>query len=217
MTPLKKHSTPEDVITLFALLNYLHPLNKGLQKYILKNSYPCKLNKGKYLLKAGDVCTHIYFVKTGLLRGFIQDEGKEITTWITVENDLVAGINSFFTQVADDENIQALEDCELIAFSSADLERMYSLFPSFNIIARKLYQKNYIDAENRALIARLKSADKKYDHFLKSQPHLINRVAIKYIASYLGIATETLSRLRQKIAVNTSKPMLKRKTASKIY
>ncbi len=205
MMLLKKHASPEDVITLFAVLNYLHPLNKGLQKFILNNSYPGKLNKGKYLLKAGDVCTHIYFVKSGLLRGFIQDEGKDITTWITAENDLVAGINSFFTQTEADENIQALEDCELIAFSFADLNRMYSRFPSFNVIARKLYQKNYIDAENRALIARLKSADKKYGHFLKSQSHLVNRVAIKYIASFLGIATETLSRLRQKMAANTSK------------
>jgi CRP-like cAMP-binding protein len=205
MMPLKKHAAPEDVVTLFAVLNYLHPLNKGLQKFILKNSYPVKLNKGKYLLKAGDVCTDIYFVKSGLLRGFIQDEGKDITTWITAENDLVAGINSFFTQTEADENIQALEDCELIAFSYTDLNKMYSMFPSFNVIARKLYQKNYIEAENRALIARLKSADKKYGHFLKSQPHLANRVAVKYIASFLGIATETLSRLRQKMAANTSK------------
>ena len=205
MIPLKNHSTPEEVGSLFAVLNYLNPLCKGLQKYILHNSYPCRLQKGKYMLKAGEICTHIYFVKSGLLRGFIKDEAKEITTWITAEYDMVAGINSFFTQTKANEYIQAIEDCELIAFSFTDLEKMYSLFPSFNIIARKLYQKNYIDAENRALIARLKNVEKKYRHFINTHPHLVNRVPVKLIASYLGIAQETLSRLRKKNVVLAAK------------
>ncbi len=199
MIPLKNHAAPQDVVSLFALLNYLNPMSEGLQKYILHNSYPYRLKKGKHMLKAGEICTHIYFVKSGLLRGFIKDEAKEITTWITAENDMVAGINSFFTQTKANEYIQAIEDCELIAFSFTDLEKMYSLFPSFNIIARKLYQKNYIDAENRALVPRLKSAEKKYRHFLNTQPHLVNRVPVKLIASFLGIAKETLSRLRKKM------------------
>lgn len=205
MIPLKNHSTPEEAVSLFAVLNYLNPLCKGLQKYILHNSYPCRLQKGKYMLKAGEICTHIYFVKSGLLRGFIKDEAKEITTWITAEYDMVAGINSFFTQTKANEYIQAIEDCELIAFSFTDLEKMYSLFPSFNIIARKLYQKNYIDAENRALIARLKNVEKKYRHFINTHPHLVNRVPVKLIASYLGIAQETLSRLRKKNVVLAAK------------
>lgn len=203
MVQLKNHSAPEDVISLFSLLEFLNPLGEGLKKYILKNSYPCKIGKGKYLLKAGEICTHIYFVKKGLLRGFIKDEGKDVTTWITAENDMVAGINSFFTQTEADEYIQAIEDCELIAFAFIDLEKMYAHFPSFNIIARKLYQKNYIDAENRALIARLKSAEKKYRHFLHTQPHLVNRVPVNLIACFLGIAKETLSRLRKKLVIIT--------------
>ena len=205
MISLKNHSTPEEAVSLLAVLNYLNPLSKGLQKYILRNSYPCRLKKGKYILKAGEICTHIYFVKSGLLRGFIKDEAKEITTWITAEYDMVAGINSFFTQTKANEYIQAIEDCELIAFSYTHLEKMYSLFPSFNIIARKLYQKNYIDAENRALVARLKSAEKKYRYFLNTRPNLVNRVPGKLIASYLGIAQETLSRLRKKNVVLASK------------
>ena len=205
MVNLKNYSTVEDVVSLFAVLDHLNPLCNGLQKYILQNSYPCKLTKGKHLLKAGEICTHIYFVKSGLLRGFIKDEDKEVTTWITAENDMVSGINSFFTQTEAEEYIQAIEDCELIAFSFADLEKMYVLFPSFNIIARKLYQKNYIDAENRALTARLKSAEKKYQHFLNTQPFLVNRVPVKLIASYLGVAKETLSRLRKKMVIVAAK------------
>lgn len=198
MIHLKKNSTPEDLISLFALFNYLNPVSIGLENYVLKNSYPCSIKKGKHLLKAGEICTHIYFVKSGLLRGYIKDEAKDISTWITAENEMVAGINSFFTQTEAKEYIQAIEDCELIAFSFTDLDKMYGLFPAFNIIARKLYQKNYIDAENRALIARLNSAEKKYRYFLQTQPRLINRVPIKIIASFLGVAKETLSRLRKK-------------------
>lgn len=192
------HTTPEEAVPFLEFSNNLYPLTEGISQYLIKNTYPKKVKKGKILHKAGEICTDMYFVKKGVLRGYVKDANREITTWITADGELVSAICSFILQVPTPENIQTLEDCELIALSRADLERLYIQHPSFNITVRKLTEIYYMHAEHRAYIARLKSADQKYQLFLKQYGHLANRVPVKYIASFLGVTLETLSRLRAK-------------------
>ena len=197
MKPLK-HSTPEEAAQIIALANSLNPVSDGIAKFLQKNTYPKSIKKGKLLLKAGEVCTNMYFVRKGVLRGFAKDSERDITTWISADGELVSAISSFILQIPTNENIHAIEDCELIALSYTDLEKLYIKFPSFNITVRKLTEIYYMHAEHRAYIARLKNADQKYQLFLKQYGHLANRVPVKYIASFLGITLETLSRLRGK-------------------
>jgi CRP-like cAMP-binding protein len=84
-----------------------------------------------------------------------------------------------------------------------DLETFYQEYPESNALARKLLQLYYAEAERRAFVARLTKAENKYRHFLLHQQHLSNRIPLKYIASYLGMTLETLSRVRKKLS---SKP-----------
>lgn len=197
MKPLK-HSTPEEASPMIALANSLFPLSEGANQFLLKNTYARSIKKGRLLLKAGEVCTNMYFVRKGVLRGFVKDGERDITTWISADGELVSAISSFILQMPTNENIHAIEDCELILLSHSDLEIMYVKFPAFNTTVRKLTEIYYMHAEHRAYIARLKNADQKYQLFLKQYGHLSNRVPVKYIASFLGITLETLSRLRGK-------------------
>ena len=197
MKPLK-HTTSEEASQIIALANSLHPISEGANQFLLKNTYVRNIKKGKMLLKAGDVCPNMYFVIKGVLRGFVKEGDREITTWISCNGELVSAISSFILQMPTNENIHAIEDCELISLSHTDLEKLYVKFPSFNITVRKLTEIYYMHAEHRAYIARLKNADQKYELFLKQYGHLSNRVPVKYIASFLGINLETLSRLRGK-------------------
>jgi CRP-like cAMP-binding protein len=193
-----KHSTPEEALPMIALANSLFPLSEGANQFLLKNTYARHIKKGKLLLKAGEVCTNMYFVRKGVLRGFVKDGERDITTWISADGELVSAISSFILQMPTNENIHAIEDCELIALSHSDLEIMYVKFPAFNTTVRKLTEIYYMHAEHRAYIARLKNAYQKYQLFLKQYGHLSNRVPVKYIASFLGVTLETLSRLRGK-------------------
>ncbi len=138
------------------------------------------------------------FYKKSAVRGYINDNGKDITTWISVENEVVSSIYSFVKQVPSIENMQAIEDCELLRMEQVALERLYEISPEFNIAARQVYEKYYADAEVRALTVRLSNADKKYQFFLQTYPHLSNRVQLTYIAFFLGFSLETLSRVRAK-------------------
>lgn len=152
------------------------------------------------MLGAGQICEHIYFIKKGSVRGFIKEGDKDITTWITAENELVTSIYGLSTRRPSVENMQAIEDCEMLTLTFTDVENLYLQYPEFNIVTRKLLERYYQDAEGRAYIARLTNAENKYTHFLARYGHLSNRTPLKYIASFLGMTIETLSRVRKRLS-----------------
>jgi CRP-like cAMP-binding protein len=190
----------KDISQLIAVLNYFNPVSDGITAYFEKHVIPLRLQKGDMLLQAGTVCEHFYFIKSGAVRGFMIVDQKDITTWITVENELVTSITSLDLEIPALENIQAIEDCELLALKNTDMQKLYQQFPEFNITGRKLLQQYYRDAEGRAYIVRLSSAEDKYNYFIDKYNHLSNRIPLKYIASYIGITVETLSRVRKKLS-----------------
>jgi len=194
------NTTPPDVSSVIATLDYFHPLSEGIKNYFRKHSISCSFRKGKLLLKSGQLCDHIYFIKKGAVRGFIKEGTKDITTWITVEGEVVSSISSLDKREPAMENMQAIEDCELLALAWADYQNLFTRFPEFNIVARKILQKYYQDAEGRAFIARLTKAENKYRLFTTRYGHLANRIPLKYIASFLGITLETLSRVRKRLS-----------------
>jgi CRP-like cAMP-binding protein len=194
----KPSSTVVDITPLLQVLRYVHPLSPEVVAFLQKHIISLSVRKRKLLLKEGTVCNHIYFVVKGAIRGFRREGQKDITTWIVIENELVTSIFSLDNPSPSVENIQALENSELLAITYDELDQLYEQFPEFNLIARKLLQHYYADAEKRAFIARLTKAENKYRNFLMMHPSLANRIPLKYIASYLGMTLETLSRVRKK-------------------
>jgi len=195
---LSKAVNSESPFTLF--VKNIHPVSTEAQAFMNQKSFPRQLNKGEFLVSAGAVCTNIYLIRKGILRSYIKDDKKEITTWISGEQELATCITSFGLQQPARENIQALEDCELSTLSFEDLQYLYDHFPEVNIVGRKILEKYYRDAEERAFIARLMEATSKYKHFIATKSDLLNRVPLKFIASYLGMTLETLSRIRSKLS-----------------
>ena len=183
---------------LAAFVNFVHPISEEATKFINENSFPQQVERGTYLLKAGEICKHIYFIRKGVIRGYVKDETKEVTTWITAENEMVSSIRGFSLQEPSLENIQAIERCDLIVATYDSLQYLYENHMELNIVGRKLLEQYYRDAEERAYISRIPNAAKRYRHFLETKSNLANRIPLKYIASYLGMTIETLSRIRSK-------------------
>jgi CRP-like cAMP-binding protein len=196
-----KETKLPDISLLIATFDHFHPLSEDLKAYFRNHSFSCSFHKGKLLLKAGEVCEYVYFIKKGAVRGFIKEGSKDITTWITAEKELVTSISGFDKKEPALENMQAIEDCEMLALTHADVENLYAQFPEFNILIRKILLRYYQDAERRAFIARLTNAENKYNYFLARYGHLANRIPLKYIASFLGITLETLSRVRKRLSM----------------
>jgi CRP-like cAMP-binding protein len=184
---------------IFTYLNSFHPIPVDSAGYIGKQLVERHLKKGELLQKSDVVCQYVYFVAKGILRGYIVDNNKRVTTWITCENQLVSSIRSLLLQVPTPENIEALEDCHLFALHFTDLQYLYDTYPEWNTLGRKIAEYYYTFAEERAFICRLSKATDRYNYFMASNGHLINRIPQMYIASYLGMTVENLSRIRKRL------------------
>lgn len=156
------------------------------------------LAKNKLLLREGRVCTHLYFLEKGALRGFYNLEGKEITHWFGFEKDFVTSFHSFITGEPAVENIQLLEGSILWSISKETLTDLLSKHHEIERLLRIAYEKYYIRLEERFVNAQFKTATERYENLLQQTPYILERVNLGFIASYLGISQETLSRIRSK-------------------
>lgn len=155
--------------------------------------------KNDLLLREGQICRYLYFMEKGALRGFYNSEGKEITHWFGFENDFVTSFHSFITQQPAVENIQLTEGCILWAVSKEKLDDLLNRFTEIERLLRLAYEKYYIRLEERFVNAQFKTASKLYEELLQQRPHIVERMPLGYIASYLGISQETLSRIRTRL------------------
>ncbi|MDQ0966464.1 CRP-like cAMP-binding protein [Flavobacterium sp. W4I14] len=192
----KKYNNFSPLVSIF---KKFHPLNDEIEKRINQHTFPISYKKNKYLVSPVDRNKFLFLILKGVVRGFIKDGDNEITTWIAKENEIVGTIRNLWIDGDSDEYLQALEDVDLVAIPHVLSEYLYENFPEANIVGRKMMELYYRSAEERAYLCRISSAEKRYKRFLLSFPDLINRVSLKYIASFLAIRLETLSRIRAKI------------------
>ena len=155
--------------------------------------------KNKFLLSEGRVSRHLYFVEKGALRGFYNLDGKEITHWFGFEKDFVTSFHSFITGEAAVENIQLLEGSILWAISKETLTDLLNKHHEIERLVRIATEKYYLRLEERFVNAQFKSARERYENLLQQTPYILERVPLGFIASYLGISQETLSRIRSKL------------------
>jgi len=195
------------VAKMCALLNELHPIGPRVQGFMQRNTFDLTLAAGQILHHPGQQCNNVYFIHAGILRGYILNKNRKLTTWFNAEGEFSAPISSFTSQKPTIEGVEVLEDCLLLGLAQEDLEELFERFPSFNIAIRKLLMHYYGLSEERSWIVRMQSAEDKYQLFIQHYGHLYNRIAVKHIASLLGIAPETLSRLRNKARLSSALPV----------
>lgn len=166
-----------------------------------------KVVKGEFFFKEGNPAEELYFITKGLVRSYARYKGKEITLWINAETEIFTSTRGFVNNNVSDENIVACEDCELEYITKTDLNNLFNSFYESYILTRLILEQYYLDANERAFISKIQGAKDRYEYFLKSKKgYLMNRAALKYIASFLGIRLETFSRLRTSLKNNDKNP-----------
>jgi CRP-like cAMP-binding protein len=159
-----------------------------------------KLRKKQYLLQEGDVCKNLAFVAKGLLRTYnVDDKGDEHMSVFGWEGWWISDFNSFLSGEKAVFNIDAIENSDLLLISRSDYEALTLAVPVMDRYFRILYQNSLITKERRLMSSITYTAEEKYVKLAESNPQLIKRVPQNLIASYLGIAPETLSRIKKNL------------------
>lgn len=184
---------------LISLITNHHSLSDDSVAALQQSLTMITVPKNDHLLTEGKICRHLYFLEKGAIRGYYNADGKEITHWFGFENDFVTSFHSFITGTPAVENIQLLEGSVLWSISKDTLTGLLNQYPDIERLVRIIYEKYYIRLEERYVNAQFRSAKERYENLMAQTPHILERVSLGFIASYLGISQETLSRIRSKL------------------
>lgn len=157
---------------------------------------PMKYQKGETILKEGETSTYIYWIVKGLVRQFYYKNDKELTEHMAVENNIVMCIESLFKEEPTRLQIMAIEPTLMYAMPRHILEQVAMRSVNIQILYRKILEESLIQSQVHADMLRFETAQSRYARLVKLQPQLVLRAPLVYIASYLQMTPETLSRVR---------------------
>ncbi len=157
---------------------------------------PMKFAKGEMILKEGEVCRNIYFIEHGLIRQFYYKNGKEVTEHLGEDHTIFMCIESLFKEEPTRLQVEALEPTLVYAMPKQDLEVVALHNVNIQMMYRKILEESLIISQIHADLVRFESAQSRYKKMCKLNPQVVLRAPLVYIANYLQMTPETLSRVR---------------------
>ncbi|MCK9423438.1 MAG: Crp/Fnr family transcriptional regulator [Bacteroidales bacterium] len=159
---------------------------------------PVSLKKADYFLKTGKQSDRLGFVRTGIIREFVQIDDKEITKWISTQGYFVVDLSSFIFHQPARWNIQALTECELFVIDDKNYQQIAQEIQRWTELEKLFIAKCFTVLEDRIITHLSMTAEERYHQLFNFNKELFNQVPLHYLASMLGMTPETLSRLRGK-------------------
>lgn len=169
----------------------------GLDR-LFEIAYQRQLTKGEIILKQGQMCSTIVFVEKGYLRTFIDKDGTEINIDFTFEGNFTTNLKSLRSSSPSNTNIQAGERTTIYEFNKDTLLDLYKVSAEIESFGRKLLEQFLINQEEHTNLFKLYSPTERYHYLQANKPEILQRISLSHLSSYLGVARETLSRIRKK-------------------
>ena len=157
---------------------------------------PMKFAKGQTILAEGEVCRNIMYIAKGLVRQFYFKKEKEVTEHMSVEGGMIMCIESLFKEEPTKLQVEALEPTIMYFLPKQRLEEVALHNVNIQILYRKILEESLIQSQIHADLVRFETAQDKYKRLCKLAPQVVLRAPLVYIASYLQMTPETLSRVR---------------------
>jgi CRP-like cAMP-binding protein len=159
-----------------------------------------RLKKREVLSLRKNKREYIYFIEKGLIRYFQDADGEEVTGQFFFEGGWYTDFDSYLTGYPSKQTVQAIEDSSLMFISKKDVDELYNEMPKFERFGRLLGEQTHLGIRKKIDQLTLFSAEERYLDLLRNRPKVIKRVPQHYIASYLGIKPQSLSRIRKRIS-----------------
>ena len=157
---------------------------------------PVKYGKGEMILSEGEVCRGISYIEMGLVRQFYNKNGKEVTEHLGVDHTIFMCIESLFKEEPTRLQVEALEATLVYILPKAKLEAAAIRNVNIQMLYRKILEESLIQSQVHADLMRFETAPNKYKRLCELSPQVVLRAPLTYIASYLQMTPETLSRIR---------------------
>lgn len=190
-------TTPIEIARKIAELNY--PLSKESLHAFADILVKRKYKKGERILDAGEVCTAMLFIEKGMTRQFYFKYDKDLTEHIGYENGLIICLESYFNQEPTRLMVETLEPTVLWEIPKTGIEELAGSYPDIEVMYRKFMEHSLIVSQIKADTLRFEPAHERYAKLLQRHPEILKRAPLVYIASYLQMTPETLSRVRSSI------------------
>ena len=162
---------------------------------------PMKFARGEKVVESGDVSDAIYYVERGMVREFYFKNNKSVTEYLAADGSIVMSIESLFREEPSKLVIEALEPTLVYALPKKRLEEVALHNVNIQILYRKILEESLIISQRRADLLRFESAKDRYLKLCKLNPKVIMKAPLVYVASYLQMTPETLSRVRSAVAM----------------
>lgn len=175
------------------------PINDSDWQFFSSKLQEVKLKKHSILLDFGEIENHLSFITKGIVRLYVPREESDLTFGFLFENEFVTGYDSFLTQIPSEYQIETLTETILWKISHVDLQEVYERTNSGNIIGRKMAENMFLIKSKRELSLLSKTAEERYLDLFSDRPKLFQQIPLKYIASYIGVTPQALSRIRRRI------------------
>lgn len=163
---------------------------------------PVTLERNAYMLQTGRICNQLAFVRSGLVRVYVNTDGGEVTQWISTAGYFLTDLSSWMFQSPARWNIQALTEVELYVISRTDYQKIRNLVPEWNELEKLFIARCFALLEDRVFAHLSLSAEERYQRFFEQNKELFNQVPLQYIASMLGMTPETFSRIRRRNSIS---------------
>ena len=157
---------------------------------------PVKYGKGEMILSEGEVCRGISYIEKGLVRQFYHKNGKEVTEHLGVDHTIFMCIESLFKEEPTRLQVEALEATLVYILPKSKLEAAAIRNVNIQMLYRKILEESLIQSQVHADLMRFETAPNKYKRLCEQSPQVVLRAPLTYIASYLQMTPETLSRIR---------------------
>ncbi len=186
--------------TLVEYINQFGSIDNQTNEKLLNYLKLEQLQKDEYFLEAGRYCNRIGFIKKGVFRiFFIDKDGNEITRYFLSEKQFIVDLSAYNNKTLASDNIQSLTESEIIVLDRMSMDTIPTFFKEWNNILHKITENALLEKMHHRSNLVNQDATAKYVEFLKLHPNLVNRIPLGYLASYLGIKQQSLSRIRKKI------------------
>ncbi|MDX1957879.1 MAG: Crp/Fnr family transcriptional regulator [Leptospiraceae bacterium] len=164
---------------------------------MFNDSSPEKVKSKTYLLNSNEVCKSIFLIQKGTAWKFYLKDRTKIATEFVFAEDIILSHSSYLLQIPSKEYIQVLEDSLVYRIEFGKFENMIQKYPILNELDKLILEYNSLKLEDRLNHLLFKTPKEKLEWLLSREPKVLEKIPKKYLASYLGVTLETISRLKK--------------------